>query len=155
MDCSLPGSTLHGILQARVLEWVAISFSRGSSQPRDRTRVSRILGRRFNLWATREVSNFNFLRNFHTVFIVVPPIYIPTNRAQMFPFLHIRANIRCIMEKAREFQKKKHLFLPYWLCQSLWLCGSQSTVENSGRDGNTRPSDLPLEKRICRSGSNS
>ena len=54
MDCSLPGSTLHGILQARVLEWVAISFSRGSSQPRDQTQVSRIPGRCFNLWATRE-----------------------------------------------------------------------------------------------------
>ena len=53
MDCSLPGSSLHGILQARVLEWVAISFSSGSSQPRDWTRVSRIPGRRFNLWATR------------------------------------------------------------------------------------------------------
>ena len=39
MDCSLPGSSVHGILQARVLEWVAISFSRGSSQPRDRTFV--------------------------------------------------------------------------------------------------------------------
>ena len=35
MDCSLPGSSTHGIFQARVLEWVAISFSRGSSQPRD------------------------------------------------------------------------------------------------------------------------
>ena len=54
MDCSLPGSSLHGILQARVLEWVVISFSRGSSHPRDRTLVSCILGRRFNLWATRE-----------------------------------------------------------------------------------------------------
>ena len=54
MDCSLPGSSLHGILQARVLEWVAISFSRGSSRPRDRTQVSRIPGRRFNLGATRE-----------------------------------------------------------------------------------------------------
>ena len=52
MDCSLPGSSLHGILQARVLEWVAISFSRGSSRPRDQTWVSCILGRRFNLWAT-------------------------------------------------------------------------------------------------------
>ena len=49
-----PGSSLHGILQARILEWVAISFSRGSSQPRDRTWVSHIAGRRFNLWATRE-----------------------------------------------------------------------------------------------------
>ena len=52
MDCSPPGSSLHGILQARVLEWIAISFSRESSQPRDRTQVSRIPGRRFNLWAT-------------------------------------------------------------------------------------------------------
>ena len=41
----------------------------------------------------------------------------------------------------------------YWLCQSLWLCGSQSTVENSERDGNTRPPDLPLEKPVCSSGS--
>ena len=49
VDCSLPGSSVHGILQARILEWVAISFSRGSSQPRDRTQVSRIGGRRFNL----------------------------------------------------------------------------------------------------------
>ena len=54
MDCSLPGSSLHGILQARVLEWGAISFSRGSSWPRDWTRVSHIPGRYFNLWVTRE-----------------------------------------------------------------------------------------------------
>ena len=54
MDCSLPSSSIHGILQARILEWVAISFSRESSLPRDRTQVSRIGGRRFNLWATRE-----------------------------------------------------------------------------------------------------
>ena len=40
MDCSPPGSSVHGILQARILEWVAISFSRGSSQPRDQTQVS-------------------------------------------------------------------------------------------------------------------
>ena len=52
VDCSPPGSSVHGILRARVLEWIAISFSRGSSQPRDPTRVSRIAGRRFNLWAT-------------------------------------------------------------------------------------------------------
>ena len=53
VDCSPPGFSIHGILQARILEWVAISFSRGSSQPRDRTQVSRIASRRFNLWATR------------------------------------------------------------------------------------------------------
>ena len=49
----------------------------------------------------------------------------------------------------------KHLFLLYWPCQSLWLCGSQQTVENSERVGNTRPPDLPLWKLVCRSGSNS
>ena len=54
MDCSLPGSAVHGIFQARVLEWVAISFSRGSFWLRDRTQVSRIAGRRFTHWATRE-----------------------------------------------------------------------------------------------------
>ena len=47
MDCSLPGSAIHEIFQAIVLEWAAISFSRGSSQPRDRTWVSRIVDRRF------------------------------------------------------------------------------------------------------------
>ena len=49
VDCSPPGFSVHGILQARILKWVTISFSRGSSQPRDRTQVSRIGGRRFNL----------------------------------------------------------------------------------------------------------
>ena len=49
VDCSLPGSSVQGILQARILEWVAISFSRESSRPRDRTLVSGIGGRRFNL----------------------------------------------------------------------------------------------------------
>ena len=57
MDCSPPASSVHGILQARILEWVAISFSRGSSQPRDWTRVSCIAGRRFILWATREAQD--------------------------------------------------------------------------------------------------
>ena len=49
---------------------------------------------------------------------------------------------------------EKHLLLLYGLHQSLWLCGSQQTVENSERDGNTRPPDLPLEKSVCRSRSN-
>ena len=54
MDYSLPGSSVHGIFQARVLEGVAISFSRGSLKPRDRTQVSCIVGRCFTIWATRE-----------------------------------------------------------------------------------------------------
>ena len=49
MNCSLPSSSVHGIFQAIVLEWIAISFSKGSSQPRDRTQVSRIVDRRFTI----------------------------------------------------------------------------------------------------------
>ena len=55
MDCSPPGSSLHGILQARRLEWVTIPFSRRSSQPRDQTQVSHIAGGFFTVWASREV----------------------------------------------------------------------------------------------------
>ena len=55
MDCSLWGSSGHGIFQARILEWVPISFSRGYFQPRDWTQVSRIVGRHFTIWAIREV----------------------------------------------------------------------------------------------------
>ena len=54
MDCSPPGSSVHGILQARILEWVAIPFSRGSSQPRDQIQVSCIGGRFFTIRDTRE-----------------------------------------------------------------------------------------------------
>ena len=52
LHCSLPGSFVHGLFQTIVLEWIAISFSRGSSQPRTRTRVSRIVDRCFTIWAT-------------------------------------------------------------------------------------------------------
>ena len=55
MDCSLSGSSVRGIFQARVLEWIAISFSRGSSQPRNWTWVSHIAGRCFTIWAIREL----------------------------------------------------------------------------------------------------
>ena len=53
MDCSPPGSSVYGILQARIQEWVAIASSKGSSWPRDQTQVSCIVGRFFTLWAIR------------------------------------------------------------------------------------------------------
>ena len=58
VDWSPPNSSIHGILQARILEWVAIFFSRGSSWPRDWTQVSHTAGRRFNLCTTREALNY-------------------------------------------------------------------------------------------------
>ena len=54
MVYSLPGSSVHRILQARILEWVVISFSRGSSWPRDRAQVSSIAGKSFTIWVTGE-----------------------------------------------------------------------------------------------------
>ena len=63
------------------------------------------------------------------------------------------ANIRWIMEKAREFQKNMYFcFIDY---AKAFDCVDHKKLENSERDGNTRPPDLPLEKTVCRSGSNS
>ena len=75
-------------------------------------------------------------------------------------FLRRQRNQRSNCQHLLDHQKskrvpEKHLFMLYWLHQSLWLCGSPQTVGNSERDGNTRPPDLPLEKPVCRSGSNS
>ena len=56
--CDPMGYTIYGILQARILEWVAFPFSRGSSQPRDRTQISCIAGRLFTIWDTREATCF-------------------------------------------------------------------------------------------------
>ena len=67
IDCSLPGSSVRVIFQARVLEWVAISFSRGYTWPRDWTRVSCIVGRRFTVWATREALNHSSFQFSHSV----------------------------------------------------------------------------------------
>ena len=57
-SCSPPGSSVHGILQARIVEWVAMPSSRGSSQPRDQTQVSHLVGGFFTIWATREAQEY-------------------------------------------------------------------------------------------------
>ena len=59
-DCSPPGSSVHGILQARIVEWAAIPFCRGSSQPRDQTHVSCTEGRFFTIWASRRVDSLGY-----------------------------------------------------------------------------------------------
>ena len=58
MDCSLPDSSVHGVLQAKILEWVTIPFSRESSKPRDQSHVSCIAGGFFTFWATREAQEY-------------------------------------------------------------------------------------------------
>ena len=91
-DCSPPGFSVHGILQARILEWVAISFSRRSSQPRDRTLVSRIAGRRFNLWAIREALFFFLLLLLWSSLISIIqcfPFLPPTSWNLLFSYLFL------------------------------------------------------------------
>ena len=65
MDCSPPRSSVHGILQARILEWVAMPSSRGSSQPRDQACVSHVAGGFFAIWATREAQIYAYAQLNH------------------------------------------------------------------------------------------
>ena len=72
MDCNPPGSSVHGIFQAGILKWVAISFSRGSSWAKDWTWVSCFAGRFFTVWATRETPvTFPFTSNYSLPYSIV------------------------------------------------------------------------------------
>ena len=73
MDSRLPGSSVHGIFQGKILDWVAVSFSRGSSWPRDQTQVSCIAGGRFTVWATTEGHVYlSIYTHTHTLFFRFP-----------------------------------------------------------------------------------
>ena len=86
MDCSPPGSSIHGILQARVLEWVAIPFSRGSSWPRDRTQVLCIVSGFFMVWATKETAPwFTAIKMRLSLIPLLLPLY-PTDCKQNYRY---------------------------------------------------------------------
>ena len=83
MDCILPGSSVHGILQARVLEWVAISFFMGPSQPKNQTQVPCTADRFFTDGAMREaLSQFSSVPQSH------PTFWDPTNHSMPGPLVH-------------------------------------------------------------------
>ena len=92
--CDLMDVAYHRILQARILEWVAILFSRGSDQPKDWTCVSHVTGRLFTVWATREAWICQFYFN----------SYIEHNHKNTNQFL-----------KLRQPDTKRHLFIPLWV----------------------------------------
>ena len=105
VDCSPPGSSVHGILQARTLECIAIFFSRGSSWPRDWTQVSCIAGRRLNLWAT---SKYKSKLQWDT-----------TSHKSEWP----SSNCLQTMNAGEGVEKREHLYC-LWKCkliQPLWL----------------------------------
>ena len=92
MDWGLPGSSIHEILQAGILEWVAISFSRGSSRPRNRTWVPCIVCRHFTAWATREVTNLCLIYSFFFFWkpsLSTKIVFVFLNWAGYLPFAHL------------------------------------------------------------------
>ena len=95
MDCSLPGFSVHGILQVRILEWVAISFSRGSFWPRDQTQGFCIAGRFFTIWAACE-----------------PPKYLQLKTIFWFPLHPSPLPGVCF------WWEEGHLLLPWWAGQA-------------------------------------
>ena len=115
VDCNLPGSSIHGILQARILEWVAISFSKGSSRPRDWTWVSCLVGRRFNLWATREAPHAS------KVMLKILQTSTWTVNFQMFKLDFAKAEEleiklpKSVGSSKKQESSRKHILLLYWL----------------------------------------
>ena len=87
MDCSTPGFSVHGILQARILEWVAITFYEGSSWSRNQTWVSHIKGRFFTIWATRETPLVDSQRGLSYHYLSCPPSHHFINTLRFIFFM--------------------------------------------------------------------
>ena len=127
MDCSLPGSFVHRIFQARVLEWVAISFSRGSSQSRDRTQVSYFAGRHFTMWATWEglvqavgTANANTLRPqdwWAWITKMQPQVWLECERREAGN--EVRETCKVSLQRAL------YIYIPQALVPLLWVCASK------------------------------
>ena len=96
LNCSLPGSSVHGILQARILEWVAIFSSRGSSQPRGQIQFSCIAGRFFTMWATREAHFINWSKFGGAQMLDGnPPITAWSNSVESYPGTQASLVLHC------------------------------------------------------------
>ena len=111
--CNPMDYTVHGTLQARTLEWVAFPFSRGSSQPRDRTQVSLTAGGFFTNWAMRESLGFI---SYNTVLCVCGH---PSEPFAMETYTNMVMMFCCaVSNKVSVSDPEPHVF-----CQHLWNCG--------------------------------
>ena len=108
MDCSPSGSSVHGTLQARILEWVANPFSRGSFRPRDWTQVARNTGRFFTVWATREAQKVLELDNYFKTAILSMHMSIRENLIMINKKINF---LRHIIKTIRNKQKNDITFL--------------------------------------------
>ena len=107
--CNPMNYTVHGILQAKILEWVAFPFSRGSSQPRDQSQVSRTAGRFFTSWATREAQE-------HWSGWPIPsPGHLPDPGIQP-GLLHCRRTLHQLSHQERKFLFHSLLFKLFLSC---------------------------------------
>ena len=145
MDCSPPGPSIHGILQARILEWVAISFSKGSSQPRDRTQVSCIAGRCFNSWAT-----YLSLKKSSWY---APPAFSAWGYLKLMQFQYLRVKTEPYWGQPREPQATEGGYTDFRQCEnhsvvssSLWPHGLYSPWNSPSQ--NTGVSSLSLLQGI-------
>ena len=109
MNYNLPGCSLHGILQARILEWVAISFSRGSSLPGDGTQVSCIAGRFFTNWATREAQSERSNISKRDIFADKENIWDQRDHSNVLQTITFW--VRCTSDPSEE---KTSLYLFFW-----------------------------------------
>ena len=136
-----PGFSVHGILQARILEWVAIPFSRGSYQPRDQTQVSCTAGRFFTIWATREAPEWQVLK--YSPIQLPPPI--KDSNTSLSHTQHTQIYIKGRRKFDKRYVKGKVLFVNLEMEETDWekkpvLTGieNQKKTDNIiwGRHGN-------------------
>ena len=137
MDCSLPGSSVHGILQGRILEWVAIPFSRGSSWPRDGTQVSCIAGRFFSVCVTRK-AHYNPQSIWRPSFTSALHINFPFPLKEILQ--EIAKNVPLVFKCSPSDEPKCTFFLPYRIpWRSLKSLGSSFSSLWPLRGCHTRP----------------
>ena len=116
MDCSPPGSSVYGILQARILEWVAFPFSRGSSQPRDRAWVSGIAGGFLTIWATGKLQCYTW---WLTVSFNLPNRPVRNTELTSFPNAKLASQKgKCILPRAPWLKSEGVNIRMPGLCQS-------------------------------------
>ena len=135
--CNLPGFSIHGILQARILEWVTISFSKECSNYHTIALISQASKVMLKIIQARLQQYMNH---------EIPDVQAGFKKGRGTRYQI--ANICWIIEKAREFQENIY----FWFID---YAKAFDCVENSERDGNTRPPDLPPDKSVCRSRNNS
>ena len=133
MDCSLPGSSVHEIFQARILKWISILFSRGFSWPRAQTQVSCIASRCFTIWATREAqecSNYSAIALISHSSKVMLKIFQATLQQYMnWELPDVQARFR----KGWESEMELPTFIGWWRKQGSFRKSSTSVFTDYGK----------------------